>query len=81
MRCVSETAIVLTARVIIYLSGSTMDAKTVAKTTNKPVDTAVAGSSKPDLKRKHQEHQKQELEENDENTGPIPIVKLEVNCC
>lgn len=42
-------------------------------------DVAVAGSSKkPDLKRKHQDDVK-DREENEENCGPIPIVKLEVS--
>lgn len=52
-----------------------------AKQLQKPkIDVAVAGSSKPDLKRKHQEVEKhQELEEQDENLGPIPIAKLEVS--
>lgn len=51
-----------------------------AKQLQKPkIDAAVASSSKPDLKRKHQEVEKhQELEEQDENLGPIPIAKLEV---
>lgn len=40
---------------------------------------AVAGpSTKPDLKRKHQDAVK-DCEENEENCGPIPIVKLEVS--
>lgn len=48
-----------------------------AKTMSKPAVAVAGTSAKPSLKRKADEELK-ELEENDENQGPIPIVKLEV---
>lgn len=44
---------------------------------SKPAVAVAGTSAKPSLKRKADEELK-ELEENDENQGPIPIVKLEV---
>lgn len=49
-----------------------MEAKRPAKE-----DAVASSSTKPDLKRKHQELETA-IEENAENLGPIPIVKLEV---